>query len=196
MPHNRNNTNNTAVTNPLYSATSATTNKADMPQSAGKEHMHDITKCNDDVSEEQTFELKSRASSSAYQNIIQNLYGDGDDDVSIQSKYVSCDQLHGNVASNAEEMGMHSSSQKPSPEPKHLNSEVVAAPVTNVYCDIPVKANLQPTEKNHLLEDATQRVECSSLDAAHTGENGNEGKACQSPPECVTPGDIPELHGD
>ena len=188
--HNRDNTNNTAVTNPLYSATSATTNKADMPQSAGKEYMHDITKCNDDVSKEQTIELKSRASSSAYQNIIQNLYGDGDDDVSMQSKYVSCNQLDGNVASNAEEMGMHSSSQKPSPEPRNPNSEVAAAPVTNVHYDIPVKASLQPSENDHLLEDATQKVKC---DTAYTGENGYEGKTCQSipPPEQVIPGDIP-----
>ena len=198
MLHNRDNTNNTAVTNPLYAATSVTTNKADITQSVCKEHMHDITKCNDNMSKEQTIELKNRPSSSAYQNIIQNLYDgndddDDDDDVSIQSKHVSCNQLDGNMASNAEEMGKHSSSQKPSPESKHSSSEVAAAPVTNVHCNIPVKANLQPSESDHLLEDAAQKVECVSLDTAHTGETGYEGKAHQSipPPEHVNPGDIP-----
>ena len=196
MLHNRDNTINTAVTNPLYIATSVTTNKADMTQSVCKEHMHDITKCSDNMSKEQAIELKNRPCSSAYQNIIQNLYNDNDnddddDDVSIQSKYASCDQLDGNVVSNAEEMGMHSCSQKPSAESKHLNSEAAAASVTNVNYEIPVNTNLQPTKNDHLLENASQGVECFSLDTAHTGETGYEGKACQSPPKYVTPGDIP-----
>ena len=179
------------MTNPLYAATSVTTNKTDMTQSVCKEHMHDMTKCNDDMSKEEAIELKNRPSSSAYQNIIQNLYDDNDnddDDASIQSKYVSCDQLDGNVASNAEEMGTHSNSQKPSPEPKHPNSEVAAAPVTTVHYDIPITAN--PSESNHLLGDATQRVECKT---AYTGETGYEGKARQShpSPEHVIPEDIP-----
>ena len=125
------------------------------------------------MSKEQTFKLKSRPSSSAYQNIIQNLYDDNDNDdddgASIQSKYVSCDQLDDNVASNTEEMETHSSARKPSPEPKHPSNEVAAASVTNVHYDISVKANLQPSENDHLLGDATQKVECISLDTAHTG---------------------------
>ena len=59
---------------------------------------------------------------------------------------MSCDQLDGNVASNAEEM--HSSSQKPSPEPKHPGSEVAAAPVTNIHYDTSVKENIQPSDND------------------------------------------------
>ena len=186
--HIRDNSHNTAVTNPLYCATSATNNKADITQS---EHKYDDTKCNDNVNKEQTFELKSRASSSAYQNIMQNLYDDDDDDTSIQSKDVSCDQLGGNVESNAKEMGMNSNSLKSSPEPKHLSGEVDAAPVADVRYDMPGNKNLQPTETNHVLADATQMVD--SLDTTHTGENGYEEKVCESPtpPGHVIPRDIP-----
>lgn len=195
--HNRDNSHNTAVTNPLYCATSATNNKADMTQS---EYKHDDTKCNDNVNKEQTFELKSRASSSAYQNIIQNLYDDDgddddvddgdDDDVSIQSKDVACDRLGGNVVSNAKEMRINSNSLKSLPEPKHLSGEVDAAPVTDVQYDMPGNINLQPTENNDVLGDATQRVD--SLDTTHTGENGYEEKVCESPtpPGHVIPRDI------
>lgn len=80
-----------SVTNPLYSSTT-NTNKGDMTLSEHKELTHDNTKCCDDMNKEQKVELRCMAPSSAYQNVLQNLY---DDHVSIKSDDMPCNQLGG-----------------------------------------------------------------------------------------------------
>ena len=147
------------------------------------EHIYDSISFRDDKDGEEKVEAKNMASSAAYQHHLQNPY-DEDDNVSIKSDDVSCDQSGGYSAPYVKKDGAHSCKPKPSPKPRYINNVDITS-ATNTQL---INKNMPTNDDDYVLHDAKQKIcddeyvshdatqrvnkdEYVSLNTAHTFES-------------------------